>query len=196
VKALGFNCLRCHIKPPDPVYLDLADELGLLVWEELPSWRTYWPKGSLDPAQLELPRAVRTRVEATLDVIIERDFNHPSVVIRTLVNEDWGTALALRAADRTWLADLYEHAKALDPARLVVDNSPSPAPWGTSFHVTSDIDDFHLYATIPDQAASFDDGVADLALRPSWTFSPHGDARRRGDGGSSTPSQASHRSRG
>jgi hypothetical protein len=181
VKALGFNCLRCHIKPPDPVYLDLADELGLLVWEELPSWRTYWPKGSLDPAQLELPQAVRARVEATLDAVVERDFNHPSVVIRTLVNEDWGTALALRAADRAWLTDLYERAKALDPGRLVVDNSPSSAPWGTSFHVASDIDDFHLYATIPDQAATFDDAIADLALRPSWTYSPHGDALRRGD---------------
>jgi glycosyl hydrolase family 2 len=181
VKALGFNCLRCHIKPPDPVYLDLADELGLLVWEELPSWRTYWPKGTLDPAQLELPIAVRARVEATLDAVVERDFNHPSVVIRTLVNEDWGTALALRAADRAWLADLYGRAKGLDPGRLVVDNSPSSAPWGTSFHVASDIDDFHLYATIPDQAATFDDAVADLALRPSWTYSPHGDARRRGD---------------
>jgi hypothetical protein len=181
LKALGFNCLRCHIKPPDPIYLDLADELGLLVWEELPSWRTYWPKGSLDPAQLELPHAVRARVEATLDAVVERDFNHPSVVIRTLVNEDWGTALALRAADRGWLTELYERATALDPGRLVVDNSPSSAPWGTSFHVASDIDDFHLYATIPDQAATFDDAVADLALRPSWTYSPHGDARRRGD---------------
>ena len=28
-KELGFNCLRCHIKPPDPRYLDLADEMGL-----------------------------------------------------------------------------------------------------------------------------------------------------------------------
>jgi hypothetical protein len=124
---------------------------------------------------------VRARVEATLDAVVERDFNHPSVVIRTLVNEDWGTALALRAADRAWLTDLYERAKGLDPGRLVVDNSPSAAPWGTSFHVTSDIDDFHLYATIPDQAATFEDAVADLALRPSWTYSPHGDARRRGD---------------
>ncbi|HEV8280581.1 MAG TPA: glycoside hydrolase family 2 TIM barrel-domain containing protein [Candidatus Limnocylindrales bacterium] len=181
VKALGFNCLRCHIKLPAPAYLDLADELGLLVWEELPSWRTFWSKGSLDPARTELPQGVRDRVEGTLEAAIERDFNHPSLVIRALVNEDWGTALPLRADDRAWLADLYDLAKRLDPGRLVVDNSPSAAPWGTSFHVKSDIDDFHLYATIPEGAATFDDAVGDLALRPSWTYSPHGDARRRGD---------------
>ena len=41
-KELGLNCLRCHIKPPDPIYLDLADEMGLLVWAEIPSWRTFY----------------------------------------------------------------------------------------------------------------------------------------------------------
>jgi Glycosyl hydrolases family 2, sugar binding domain/Glycosyl hydrolases family 2, TIM barrel domain/Glycosyl hydrolases family 2 len=180
-RRLGFNTLRCHIKPPDPIYLDVADEVGLLVWEELPSWRTYSPKGTLDPAQIELPSEVRRRVETTLDSLIERDSNHPSVVIRTLVNEDWGTALPLSAADRRWLVELYDRAKRLDPTRLVVDDSACAAPWGTSFHIKSDIDDFHLYATIPDQAAAFVDTADDLALRPLWTYSPHGDAQRRGD---------------
>ena len=50
-KALGLNCLRCHIKPPDPRYLDLADEMGLLVWAEIPSWRTFYPKGTLYPTR-------------------------------------------------------------------------------------------------------------------------------------------------
>jgi Glycosyl hydrolases family 2, sugar binding domain/Glycosyl hydrolases family 2, TIM barrel domain/Glycosyl hydrolases family 2 len=180
-KQLGFNCLRCHIKVPDPIYLDLADEIGLLVWEELPSWRTYWTKGTLDPAQIEQPAEVRARVETLLDALIDRDFNHPSVVIRTLVNEDWGTTLPFSASDRAWVADLYDRSKRLDPTRLIVDNSACAAPWGASFHVKSDIDDFHLYAVIPDQATTFADTVADLALRPLWTFSPHGDAQRRGD---------------
>jgi hypothetical protein len=180
-KQLGFNCVRCHIKPPDPIYLDLADELGLLVWEELPSWRTYWSKGTLDPGQISQPAEERRRVEKTLDAVIERDFNHPSLVIRTLVNEDWGTALPFSAADRRWVAGLYDRCKRLDPTRLVVDNSPSAAPWGPSFHVKSDIDDFHLYATIPEGAAIFAEAVADLALRPAWTYSPHGDAQRRRD---------------
>ncbi len=37
-KRLGINVLRCHLKVAHPVYLDVADELGMLVWAELPSW--------------------------------------------------------------------------------------------------------------------------------------------------------------
>jgi hypothetical protein len=181
VKELGFNCVRCHIKPPDPIYLDLADEIGLLVWEEMPSSRTYWQKGSLDPAQVRQPEEERARLEEILDAVIERDLNHPSVVIRTLINEDWGTALPFSKDDRGWLRDLYDRCKRLDPTRLVVDNSACSSPWGTNFHVKSDIDDFHTYATIPDQAATFLDTIADLALRPLWTYSAHGDSLRLGD---------------
>jgi beta-galactosidase/beta-glucuronidase len=37
-KRMGLNVLRCHIKIPDPVYLKVADEVGMLVWYEIPSW--------------------------------------------------------------------------------------------------------------------------------------------------------------
>ena len=37
-KALGLNMLRCHIKVPDPRYLQAADEVGLLIWYEIPNW--------------------------------------------------------------------------------------------------------------------------------------------------------------
>jgi beta-galactosidase/beta-glucuronidase len=33
-KELGFNLLRKHIKPAHPRFLELADRLGMLVWEE------------------------------------------------------------------------------------------------------------------------------------------------------------------
>ena len=36
-KALGLNCVRCHIKVPDPRYYAVADRVGLLVWTELPN---------------------------------------------------------------------------------------------------------------------------------------------------------------
>jgi hypothetical protein len=181
VKELGFNTLRCHIKVPDPRYLDLADEMGLLVWTEIPSWRTFWMKGAVHAGQLEIPAEVRARVEHTLDEMVARDHDHPSLVLRTLVNEDWGTSLPLSTEDRRWVRALYERSKQLDPTRLVVDNSACSAPWGPNFHIRSDVDDFHIYAGIPDQASAFSRAVGELALRPLWTFSTHGDAERRGD---------------
>lgn len=179
-KQLGLNNLRCHIKPPDPRYLDLADELGLLVWAEIPSWRTFYRKGTLTAAQRDLDDTIKVRAERTLEEMIARDYNHPSLVIWTIVNEDWGTSLALSASDRAWVAAMYERCKQLDPTRLCVDNSPCLNAWGPNVHVRSDIDDFHLYANIPDQAASFAEAVEQFSLRPLWTYSGHGDTVRSG----------------
>ncbi len=173
-KALGFNCLRCHIKPPDPLYLDLADEMGLLVWAEIPSWRTFQPKTQIYPPTLD--DALTTRVLRTLEALIQRDFNHPSLIIWTIVNEDWGTILPLSEADRRWAAEMVDFCKTLDPTRLVVDNSPCPAPWGLSTHVKTDINDFHLYTNIPERTQAFAEFIEQFSLRPRWSFSLQGDA--------------------
>jgi hypothetical protein len=180
-KHLGLNSLRCHIKPPDRRYLDLADEMGLLIWAEIPSWRTFQIKSTLYPEQLELGDAAKRRVEQTLEEMVRRDFNHPSLVIWTIVNEDWGTSLPLSAADRAWLVHMYERCKELDPTRLVVDNSPCSHAWGPNIHVRSDLDDFHIYANIPDQAKSFAHTIEQFSLRPVWSYSSHGDSHRSGD---------------
>src|SRR5207237_8949946 len=40
-RELGLNLLRCHIKVPDPRYLEAADEAGMLLWCELPNWSRF-----------------------------------------------------------------------------------------------------------------------------------------------------------
>ena len=40
-KRLGLNLLRCHIKVCEPNYLRAADEVGMLVWYEVPSWNDF-----------------------------------------------------------------------------------------------------------------------------------------------------------
>lgn len=179
-KQLGLNNLRCHIKPPDPLYLDLADEIGLLVWAEIPSWRTFYPKSTVHSNQLNLDDTIKQRVDQTLAEMIRRDFNHPSLIIWTIVNEDWGTALPLSPSDRSWVAKMYQQCKQLDPTRLVVDNSACPHAWGPNVHVESDLDDFHIYANIPDQAEKWEQTIEQFNLRPVWTYSSYGDTRRSG----------------
>lgn len=153
VKELGLNCIRCHIKVPDPRYYEVADRVGLLIWTELPN------SGYLS-AQ------ARTRAETTLKAIVDRDSNHPSIICWTIINENWGTDLVHNADHRAWLKQTYDWLKAYDPTRLVVDNSPL-APSG---HVQTDIADFHFYAAIPDHRANWDQFVVDLANRPAWLF--------------------------
>ena len=158
-KQLGMNALRCHIKAPDPRYFEVADRLGLLIWAELPN--------AGDSTELS-----RERKELTLKGIIDRDGNHPSIFCWTLINENWGVDLVHDANHRAWLKKLYLWLKSYDPSRLVVDNSPL-AP---SFHVQTDLADFHFYAAIPDSREDWDQFVEELAGRAEWLFSPEGDA--------------------
>ena len=151
-KAMGLNCLRVHIKIADPRYYQAADRLGLLIWTELPNW-------------ILLSEETRHRAQQTLLGMVERDWNHPSIIIWTIINESWGVDLT-NPDHRQWLRESYQALKALDPYRLVVDNS---ACWGNS-HVESDLDDFHNYYAMPDHAAQWDDWVARFANRPWWSF--------------------------
>jgi hypothetical protein len=167
-RHMGLNLLRCHIKAPDPRYLDLADERGMLIWEELPNW-------------MRLTEQAAARGQETITRMVERDFNHPSLIIWTIINESWGVDLVNSDHDRRWLKQMYQYVKKLDPTRLVIDNSPCNMPKGRNFHLRTDIEDFHIYFSIPDHCHKWASWVKDFATHPSWTFSYHGDAERTGE---------------
>lgn len=151
-KRMGLNCLRCHIKVPDPRYLDAADEVGLLVWSELPNWTRWTPDGGERGVQQLLGQ-------------IERDWNHPSLVIWTIINESWGLDQQ-QPEQRAWLVDAFARIKAADPQRLVVDNSACIP----NYHLISDIDDYHYYAAMPDERGKWDEWVRQFADRADWSY--------------------------
>ena len=161
-KQMGLNCLRYHIKVPHPWYLKWADRLGVLVWYDMPNWDRSTPKA-------------KVRGEKLLEEMVAYDYNHPSVIIRTIINESWGLDLPGNYEDRKWLENMYDKLKALDPTRLVVDNSPC----FNNFHVKTDINDFHNYFAFPDRFSSTKLWVSDYASSPPWTFGPN--STRKGD---------------
>ncbi len=154
-RDMGLNCLRVHIKVADPRYYEAADRLGLLIWTEIPNLRILSERG-------------KHAMRATLDGMLERDWNHPSIIIWTIINENWGTNLTHDAAHRQWLVDTYRHLKATDPLRLVVDNSAC----GGNFHVETDIEDYHQYFAMPDHYQHWRAWVKSFGSRPAWTFTP------------------------
>jgi len=160
-KALGLNCLRCHIKVEDPRYYEVADRLGILIWTEIPNWVYLSPGAS-------------QRAKTTFLRMVERDWNHPSIIAWTLVNENWGTDLAHNPEHRRWLAEFYHEAKKVDPYRLIVDNSACRG----NFHVASDLEDYHEYRAIPDHAAAWDAWVADFANGAEWAWAADYQAER------------------
>lgn len=153
-KEMGLNCLRVHIKVADPRYYAAADKVGLLIWTELPN-------------HILLSDAAKRRARETLAGMVDRDWNHPSIGIWTIINESWGIDLS-DASQRAWLADTYAWLKSLDPTRLVVGNS---ACWG-NFHVATDIADFHVYYAMPDHYHQWREWTENYARRPWWLFAP------------------------
>ena len=151
-KRMGLNCLRCHIKVADPRYLQAADEVGLLIWAELPNWIHWTPE-------------VGKRGVETLQAAIQRDWNHPSVVIWTIINESWGIDQTI-PEQRAWLRSAYEQIKPMAGDRLIVDNSAC----FNNFHIKSDLDDYHFYAAMPDERERWEEWVRQFANRPKWSY--------------------------
>jgi beta-galactosidase/beta-glucuronidase len=125
-KEMGFNGARKHQKIEDPRYLYWTDKLGLLVWGEMANSYTYTD----DAVQ---------RITNEWQEAIERDYNHPSIVVWVPLNESWGVPRLLsdkRQQDHT-LA-LYYLTKSLDSTRLVISNDG----WE---HTKSDLCTIHDY---------------------------------------------------
>ncbi|MCL6442854.1 MAG: glycoside hydrolase family 2 [Alicyclobacillus sp.] len=125
-KMLGFNGVRKHQKVEDPRYLYWADRLGLLVWGEMPSAYQFTTESM-------------HRITAEWLAVLDRDYNHPSVVVWVPLNESWGVPqLDHDKQQQDFVRALYHLTKALDPTRLVVSNDG----WE---HVVSDLCTIHDY---------------------------------------------------
>jgi hypothetical protein len=164
-KAMGLNTLRCHVKIPDRLYFDLADRLGLIVWLDMPYMQFLVP-------------ATREALKRVFRISVATHSHHPSISIWTLFNEGWGIELDDNPDDRRWLIETFDAMKALIPGSLLVDNSPC---FPRNYHLKTDIEDFHWYNGFPHQNEAFAATARAFAARAPWTFSPHGDAERRGD---------------
>jgi len=106
-KSAGFNGARLHQKVFEPRYLYWADKLGYLTWGESASWGMDW---SSEVAA----RNMITEWES----VIQRDYNSPSLIIWSPLNETWADDVR---GQRTRLTnDLYDITKRLDPTRPVV----------------------------------------------------------------------------
>ncbi|UOQ99957.1 glycoside hydrolase family 2 [Hymenobacter sp. 5317J-9] len=110
MKALGCNLVRVHIAGIDPRIYNLADELGLLLWVEVPSPHSSTPRS-------------RQNHRAELLRLVTLSETHPSIIIWSLYNEDWGAQdIATNPETREYIVDTYHFMQIAYPQFLVVDN--------------------------------------------------------------------------
>ena len=103
-KELNCNYVRLAHYPHSEYMIRLADEMGILVWEEDP---VYWT------IQWENPATLNNALQQLTDVI-NRDKNRASVIIWSMSNET-----PVSEARTTFLKKLATHAREIDNSRLI-----------------------------------------------------------------------------
>ena len=144
-KNLALSGNRVHIKVEIPRKLYWADKLGLLIQADVPcAW------GDACEAMFE-------EHWKCFEGMVARDYNHPCIYQWTLFNETWGLfnnrslsmglasgkankKVSYRESTQRKVAEAYAKARALDPTRLIEDNSPC-----NNDHVITDVNTWHAY---------------------------------------------------
>lgn len=130
LKELGYNGVKLCLWVPPDYYLDVADELGMLVWLELPMW---------------LPKPTpffRRQVPVEYERIVRQVRRHPSLIVYSLgceLNREVGAEI---------LAPLYDRVKSLVGDALLRDNSGSGEAYGGLLNEHAEYYDYHFYADI------------------------------------------------
>jgi beta-galactosidase len=122
---LNCNTVRCSHYPQSPAFLDACDELGLMVWEEVPGWQYIGDQAFQDQV-----------VENVHDMIL-RDRNRPSIIV-------WGVRVNESHNDPPLYDRTYAMAKKLDDSRPTSGSMTGFVNWQTEWH--EDVfafDDYH-----------------------------------------------------
>jgi beta-galactosidase/beta-glucuronidase len=127
--AMGFNGARLHQKVFEERFLYHCDRMGYIVWEEYGSW-------GLDHTK---PESIYSILPEWIS-IVNRDFNHPSIIGWCPFNETWDVNHCKQYDDLIRLT--YEITKNLDYTRPCIDTSGN-------YHVVTDIFDLHDYEQDP-----------------------------------------------
>ena len=109
MKEMGVNFIRLGHYQQSKQVLNLCDSLGILVWEEIP-----WCRGGLGG------KVYQDMGKRMLTNMIEQHYNHPSIIIWGLGNEnDWsGDFLEFdQQKIRAYMKELHELSHQLDASR-------------------------------------------------------------------------------
>lgn len=103
-KELGCNFVRLAHYPHSETMVRMADQMGLMVWSEIP---VYWTVLFNNPT-------VYNKAEDQLEEMIARDKNRAAVIMWSLANETPNSASRLK-----FIGQLAQKARELDDTRLI-----------------------------------------------------------------------------
>lgn len=109
MKRSGANFSRLMHAPSAPELLDYCDEIGYMMWAEIPMWQTVYrvPMNTLEDAQ----KAPERFPGITMKEMMQRDWNHPSII-------GWSPGNELRGEASHYVEQMRPFVKELDPTRF------------------------------------------------------------------------------
>lgn len=114
IKETGANSIRtCHY-PNDELFLDICDEMGILVWEE-------GHARGLDTKKMENPNFIPQSLDC-IEEMIENHYNHPSIIMWGILNECVSDTDFGRECYKT----LYNKIDSMDKSRPKTSASNKP----------------------------------------------------------------------
>ncbi|QEC51237.1 glycosyl hydrolase family 2 [Anseongella ginsenosidimutans] len=134
-KEMGFNMIRKHVKVEPARWYYHCDQLGMLVWQDMPSGDlgNQWnPRPGVTGVGTEKDRTAESEAifRTEWKAIMDANYNFPSIVVWVPFNEAWGQFKT---------EEITRWTMEYDPTRLV--NSAS----GGNFHPVGHIIDLHNY---------------------------------------------------
>lgn len=110
IKEMGANFIRLAHYPQDPEVYKMCDQLGILVWDELP-----WCRGGVGN------ETWKGHAKRMLKEMIYQNYNHPSIIIWSLGNEIYWLPDFENGDDENemnaFLKELHNLSHELDPSR-------------------------------------------------------------------------------
>ena len=134
-KEMGFNMIRKHVKVEPARWYRHCDELGMLVWQDMPSGdlgNNWEQRPGITGAETDRDRTPESEniYRTEWKAIMDATYNFPSIVVWVPFNEAWGQFKT---------GEITEWTMKYDPSRLV--NSAS----GGNFYPVGHIIDMHNY---------------------------------------------------
>lgn len=157
LKKYGFNAIRSSHNPASPAMLDICDEMGILVIDE--------------NRQLGVNEEQLTQLRR----MIERDRNHPCVILWSIGNEEWSVE-SIEAGTRI-ARKMSEYVHSIDPTRPSNYGSSGGHElvkgvdvFGYNYIVQNPVDEFH--EKFPDHCAVGTEETSGAGTRGKYVTVP------------------------
>ncbi len=132
IADMGANCIRlAHYQQSQDMY-DACDQLGLVVWAEIPYFAQSWDDDAHAAAVIEIKE------------LVAQNYNHPSICFWGLSNE-----IMMSGNDHPKLLDCHRElnaaVKSIDPVRPTVIAHEYGTPWEHEIHDCADAEGWNHY---------------------------------------------------